>query len=80
MPPFFHSNRYHADAAGQHSAGLIRHDNWCITHNPRVFYAYEIVVNPQKLRLGSSFDLAGAWRQLDTGRIPLGVNRGAPAR
>jgi hypothetical protein len=53
----FHSNRYHADAACHHCGGLIRHENWCITHNPRVFYAYEIVVDPQKLQFGDQLIL-----------------------
>ena len=53
----FHSNRYHADAACQHCGGLIRYENWCITHNPRVFYAYQIVVEPQKLQFGDQLIL-----------------------
>jgi hypothetical protein len=53
----FHSNRYHADAACSHCGGLIRHENWCITHNQQVFYAYEIVVEPQKLQLGDQLIL-----------------------
>jgi len=55
----FHSNRYHADAACEHCGGLIRHENWCITLNQRVFYAYEIVVDPQKLQLADQLILHG---------------------
>ncbi|HST12124.1 MAG TPA: hypothetical protein VLL05_17245 [Terriglobales bacterium] len=47
----FHSNRYHAGASCEHCGGLIRHENWCITSNERVFYAYEVVLDPGKLQL-----------------------------
>ena len=47
----FHSNRYHAEATCEHCAGVIRHERWCITCNPHVFYAYEIVVDPGKMQL-----------------------------
>ena len=45
----FHSNRYHAEASCQHCAGVVRHEEWSITKNERVFYAYEVVVDPGKL-------------------------------
>jgi hypothetical protein len=32
----FHSNRYHALAACEHCAGVIRHEPWCITRDPMV--------------------------------------------
>jgi hypothetical protein len=48
----FHSNRYHAEATCEHCAGVIRHEDCCITRNPHVFYAYEVVVDPGKLQLG----------------------------
>jgi hypothetical protein len=47
----FHSNRYHAEATCEHCAGVIRHETWCITRNPQVFYAYDVVVNPGKMQL-----------------------------
>ena len=47
----FHSNKYSRDAACEHCSGVIRHESWCITHNPRVRYAYEIVVHPEELTL-----------------------------
>ena len=47
--PIFHSNRYPAGATCEHLAGVIRHEEWCITRNERVFYAYEVAVEPCKL-------------------------------
>ena len=52
--PIFHSNRYHAEASCEHCAGVIRHEEWCITRNERVFYAYEVAVEPCKLDYGGS--------------------------
>lgn len=49
--PRFHSNRYSADAACEHCGGVIRHEPWCITRDPLVYYAYEIVADPSKLTL-----------------------------
>ena len=46
--PIFHSNRYHAEASCQHCAGVVRHEEWSITKNERVFYAYEVVVDPRQ--------------------------------
>jgi hypothetical protein len=42
----YHSNRYTADSACEHCGGVIRHQNWCITRDPLVFYAYEVVCIP----------------------------------
>jgi hypothetical protein len=40
----FHSNRYNAEATCEHCEGIIRHESWCITRDPDVYYAYQIVV------------------------------------
>ena len=47
--PIFRSNRYHAESTCEHCAGVIRHEEWCITRNRRVFYAYEVAVKPCQL-------------------------------
>ena len=47
----FHSNRYHAEATCEHCSGVIRHESWCITRNSLVYYAYETVLDPEKLTL-----------------------------
>lgn len=53
----FHSNRYHAQAACEHCRGIIRHEPWCITLHPMVYYAYQIVADPGKLTVGDSLIL-----------------------
>ena len=53
----FHSNRYHADAACEHCEGIIRHQPWCITLDPNVYYAYQIVADPGKLTPGDALIL-----------------------
>jgi hypothetical protein len=30
---------------------MVRHERWCITCHPAVQYAYEVVVDPEKLTL-----------------------------
>ena len=46
-----HSNRYAADSACEHCAGVIRHEAWCITHNTEVRNAWWSVLDPEKLGL-----------------------------
>jgi hypothetical protein len=46
---WYHSNRYHAAAACECCRGIVRHEPWCITANPRVQYAYQVVVDASKL-------------------------------
>jgi len=50
--PWYHCNTYSADAACEHCFGIIRHESWCITRNEVVFYAYEAVLDAEKLSLG----------------------------
>ena len=49
--PWFHSNRYTADATCEYCGGLIRHEAWCITRNPNVTYAWEAVLDTARLDL-----------------------------
>jgi len=54
---WFHSNRYCAQAACEHCGGIIRHESWCITIDPVVYYAYQVVLDPTKLTLADSLIL-----------------------
>jgi hypothetical protein len=53
----FHSNRYNAQAACEHCRGIIRHEAWCITLDPVVYYAYQIVAAAGKLTVGDALIL-----------------------
>jgi hypothetical protein len=58
VPTFlYHCNRYNAQAACEHCAGVIRHEPWCITRDQLVYYAYQIVADPSTLTLGDSLIL-----------------------
>jgi hypothetical protein len=54
---WYHSNHYHAQSACEHCEGIIRHEPWCITLDPAVYYAYQIVADPNALTLGDSLIL-----------------------
>ncbi len=54
---WFHSNRYNAQAACEHCEGVVRHESWCITRDPVVYYAYQIVVEPSQLTVGDALIL-----------------------
>ncbi|MGC2196001.1 MAG: hypothetical protein WA628_15095 [Terriglobales bacterium] len=47
----FHSNQYSAEATCEHCFGVIRHESGCITRNSLVYYAYETVLDAEKLTL-----------------------------
>ena len=47
-----HSNKYSAEAACEHCQGVVRHESWCITRCETVLYAYEAVINADKLTEG----------------------------
>lgn len=53
----FHSNRYNAQAPCRHCDGIIRHEPWCITLHPLVYYAYQIVADPTKLTVADALIL-----------------------
>jgi hypothetical protein len=50
-------NRYHGQAACEHCEGILRHERWCITRDPLVGYAYQIVTDPSKVTVGDSLVL-----------------------
>jgi len=52
MKTWYHSNIYSADAACEHCSGVVRHETWCITQNDAVSYAYEAVLDADKLSPG----------------------------
>lgn len=52
-----HRNPYTVEAACDHCGKILRHDAWCITLNPFVQYAYEIVLDPHKLTIGDAIIL-----------------------
>ncbi|MBV9085947.1 MAG: hypothetical protein JO187_13140 [Acidobacteria bacterium] len=55
--PWYHSNRYTAESACEHCAGVIRHESWCVTQNQQVYEAYEAVMDPKKLHVGDQLIL-----------------------
>lgn len=54
---WYHSNQYNAQAVCKHCGGVVRHENWCITRDPLVQYAYRIVMEPGKLTFRDSLIL-----------------------
>ena len=46
-----HGNRYGAESACRHCGGVIRHERWCLTRNPQVAYAYQVIADPSRLSL-----------------------------
>jgi len=48
---WYHSNRYSASSACEHCGGIVRHEHWCVTVDPAVQYAYEVVLDAEKLSL-----------------------------
>lgn len=47
-----HSNKYNAEAACEHCQGVVHHEPWCITRSKDVLYAYESVMDADKLTAG----------------------------
>ncbi len=61
---WYHTNRHNSQAACEHCGGIIRHEHWCITRDPIVYYAYDVVVHPEKLSPGDALilhSLGVAW-------------------
>jgi hypothetical protein len=48
----YQSNQYSAQSACQHCEGIVDHEHWCLTLNPVVRYACEVVIYPDKLTIG----------------------------
>ena len=71
---WYHANRYNAQAACEHCGGIIRHEHWCITRDPLVYYAYDIVVHPEKLSPGDALilhSLGVRWENSCDGKCKL---------
>jgi hypothetical protein len=47
--PWFHSNRYTAEATCEFCGAVVRHESWCITRNPQVLHAWEGVLDSSRL-------------------------------
>lgn len=61
---WYHTNQPIAKSACEHCGGVIRHEHWCITRDPIVYYAYDVVVHPEKLSTGDALilhSLGVAW-------------------
>jgi hypothetical protein len=43
------SARHNAGTACEHCQGVTEHEPWCVTRDPRVCYAYQIVLEASKL-------------------------------
>jgi len=54
---WFHCNRYSAQEACEHCAGVIRHEPWCIAMDASVAYAYQIITQPEKLSVADALVL-----------------------
>ncbi len=52
-----YSDHYSAQAACEHCGNLLTHEDWCITRNTAVQYAYQIILEPSKLSLLDSLIL-----------------------
>jgi hypothetical protein len=73
-----HSNKYSAEAACEHCEGVVRHELWCITRSSDVLYAYEAVLDADKLTEGDRLILHAlgvTW----TGKVGSGACKSAGA-
>ncbi len=75
---WYHSNTYSADSACEHCGGIIRHEQWCITKSEIVTYAYEAVLDAEKLSLGDRIILH-ALGVLWSGKVCAGRCQGLAA-
>jgi len=53
---WLHSNQY-TETACEHCLGFVSHASWCVTRNRDVRYAYEALLNADRLTLGDSLIL-----------------------
>lgn len=68
----YFNNGFNADTVCQHCEGLVEHEPWCMTREPRMHYAYQIVVDPSKLTLADTLllhSLGVAWTNNATQKI-----------
>lgn len=49
--PLRQSNQYSADSACVYCDAVIRHESWCATQSANVHYAFQAVLDPDKLSL-----------------------------
>ena len=62
--PLRHNNKYSADSACVYCDGIIRHESWCATQSANVQYAFEAVLDPDKLDIRDELilhALGAAW-------------------
>jgi hypothetical protein len=55
--PWYHRNKYTVGNSCEHCDGVMQHESWCITRNPKVMYAYEVVLDAKKLTLVDELSL-----------------------
>jgi hypothetical protein len=48
---WYSTNRHNTSSACEHCGGVVRHERWCVTVDPAVQYAYEVVRDADKLSL-----------------------------
>jgi hypothetical protein len=73
-----HSNKYSAESACEHCDGVVRHEPWCITRSSDVLYAYEAVLDADKLAEGDRLILHALGVKW-TGKICSGACKSAGA-
>ena len=57
--PLHHSNQYSVESACDYCEGVIRHESWCATQSATVHYAFQAVLDSNKLSLGDELMLHG---------------------
>jgi hypothetical protein len=63
---WYHTNKHTAEAVCEHCNGVVSHEDWCITRNRKVAYAYDIVLHPGKVTIEDQLILHAlgvAWAQ-----------------
>lgn len=48
----YHGNQYNTHSVCEYCQGIVEHERWCRTKEPRVCYAYLIAADPSKITLG----------------------------
>jgi hypothetical protein len=74
-PNWYHTNKYTADAECAHCGGVVRHEEWCITANRQVAYAYEVLLDAGKLSIEDELILHAlgvAWKQNEASTCACG--------
>lgn len=46
---WYHSNQYTAQSQCEHCNGVVRHEDWCVTQNATVAYAYLVAAGAAPL-------------------------------